>query len=442
MLLPHRHRVAGRIDGDLGIGGGAGIFRFDEGGHVPAASHRVAVGPDVVARAIILLPHGERGAGRIDGDLGAGGLACVNLDQCGRAPAAPRGVAVCPDVVMGAIELAPYGNGIACVIGGDLRVVGIPGVIALDQRGRTPAAAGGVAVGPDVGAGTVALRPHRQRVARAIDSDPGAGCNDCIVAPDQRCRAPAAPCRVAVGPDAGLSVGVVVVVLLPYHQGATRRIDGNPGQIGILRVIALDHRRRTPAAPCRVTVCPDTVASPVRLVPHRDRIACPISGNLRLLFLRIVGTVVIDLHGSAPGTRLHRSAGGETPAVRAGERIARGILHCGRDRGCVDTGFSEGLRRGEGGRAARRIVGHRTGEAADRDAARVDRAGTHCFVESHADCRVVGDVGRIPRRNGRAYGGRGGISGRRGWGGRVVVTPACTERKRHEQCVRGPQSRM
>ena len=44
-------------------------------------------------------------------------------------------------------------------------------IVGLDERGRAPAGAGGVAVGPDVVARAVGLLPHRQRIAVGVDGD-------------------------------------------------------------------------------------------------------------------------------------------------------------------------------------------------------------------------------------------------------------------------------
>src|SRR5512133_638211 len=109
-----------------------------------------AVGPDVGARTVGLVPHGLRLAIDADGDLGLIGITrVVGLDECGRAPAAAGGVAVGPDVVTGAVRLTPHRQGIAAGGEGELGTSGIARVVGLDERRRAPAGASDVAAGPD-----------------------------------------------------------------------------------------------------------------------------------------------------------------------------------------------------------------------------------------------------------------------------------------------------
>ena len=114
----------------------------------------------------------------------------VGLNQCGAAPAVAV-KAVGPDVIAGAIGLPPHGQRIAAAVDGDLGLIGTPIIVGLNQRGAAPAAAV-KAVGPDVNAGAIGLSPHRQRIAAAVDGDLGLIGNPCIVGLNQCGAAPGA----------------------------------------------------------------------------------------------------------------------------------------------------------------------------------------------------------------------------------------------------------
>src|SRR5437773_1231288 len=98
---------------------GGGRVGFDERGDGATAAGGVAGGADVPSHAVGLLPHRDCVAVGVRGDLRATGVTIVGFDQRGDAPTAAGGVAVGPDVPAHAVVLLPHRDGVAVGVHGD-----------------------------------------------------------------------------------------------------------------------------------------------------------------------------------------------------------------------------------------------------------------------------------------------------------------------------------
>src|SRR6266705_2476809 len=145
----------------------------------------------MVARSVLLVPRHDDVAVGVHGDLRAGSANVVGFDRRGGAPTAAGGKAAGPDVVFRTVGLEPHRDSVAVGVHGDLWGFGIASGRDRDQRGGAPtAAAGGVAVGPDVVERTVELVPHRDGVAVGVHGDLWATGTTSVVGFDQSRSAP------------------------------------------------------------------------------------------------------------------------------------------------------------------------------------------------------------------------------------------------------------
>ena len=227
------------VDGDLWITGVPGIVGLDQLCRAPGIrTGGIAVGPDVVAGSVGLSPHRDGVAVGVEGDLWITGIpGIVGFDQLCRAPARIWGIAVGPDVVAGSVVLAPNRDGVASGVEGDLRTIGIPGIVGFDQLRRAPTRIWGIAVGPDVVAGSVVLSPHRDGIAVGVHGDLWVIGTPGIVGFDQLRRAPGIRTGgIAVGPD----VVAGAVGLAPHRDGVAVGVDGDLRSIGTPGIVGFD----------------------------------------------------------------------------------------------------------------------------------------------------------------------------------------------------------
>ena len=91
-----------------------------------------------------MIPHRDGIAVGVEGDLWIPGItSIVGFDQLRRAPGIRTGgIAVCPDVVAGSVVLIPHRDGIAVGVDGDLWIIGTPGIVGFNQFGFLPAGIG------------------------------------------------------------------------------------------------------------------------------------------------------------------------------------------------------------------------------------------------------------------------------------------------------------
>ena len=211
-MLPHRQRIAVAVDGDL-RGLSISIIGFNQFGAAPAGTDHIAISPDIIAGAVGLPPHRQRVAVAVDGDLRTVSISCIiGLNQFSSTPAGAGHIAIGPDTAVSVIVLLPHHQCIAIVVDGNLRVCSIP-CIALNQFSASPAGTGDIAIGPDIIAGAIVLVPHRQRIAAAVDGDLRVFSSPCIIGLNQFSSAPAGAGHIAIGPDIIASA----IRLLPHR---------------------------------------------------------------------------------------------------------------------------------------------------------------------------------------------------------------------------------
>ena len=68
-LRPNNEGVAVCVDVELWCARAPGVVAFDEFGSTPISANHTAVGPNIVASAIGLVPHDDGVTVRMDGDL-------------------------------------------------------------------------------------------------------------------------------------------------------------------------------------------------------------------------------------------------------------------------------------------------------------------------------------------------------------------------------------
>ena len=132
-----------------------------------------------------------------------------------------------PDVVARAVELIPHGNDGTTGIDRHIGKPCTPGIIGLDELGLAPARTGDIAVGPEVIPRAIGLSPHRRGIAIGIDHHPGSSCIAGTAELEQTRHLPADAAVATVADEARLGdlvrIQAAVAVEVVTHVDAQTR---------------------------------------------------------------------------------------------------------------------------------------------------------------------------------------------------------------------------